>query len=184
MNVLKNTTALALSMCLQYADSAATAVDATCGNGHDTLWLAEHFARVYAFDLQQTAIAATAERLREKGKTNVQLICASHSRMAEYVKDQPQVIVFNLGYLPGGDKSICTTAASTLPAIASALQLLAVNGLLCVTMYQGHSEGYLERLRLLDWAAGLDPSTYHCIRTDMVNQTHMPPEILWITKKK
>ena len=184
MNVLKNTTALALTMCLQYADDTAAAVDATCGNGHDTLWLAERFAKVYGFDIQKSAIESTGAKLAEAGVTNVELIHDSHAKMADYVKERPRVIVFNLGYLPGGDKAVSTEAGSTLEALTSALQLLAVDGLLCVTMYQGHCEGYRERLKVLDWAKSLDKGLYHCVRTDMVNQPNNPPEVLWITKKK
>ena len=184
MNVLRNTTSLALTMCLQYADENGTAVDATCGNGNDTLWLAEHFARVYGFDIQESAIRTTAARLEEAGRTNVELIHDSHEHMAKYVKERPKVIVFNLGYLPGGSREISTRCGTTMEALAGALDLLAVDGLLCVTMYQGHSEGYLERVKVLEWARNLDKSIYHCIRTDMINQPGMPPEILWITKKK
>lgn len=184
MNVLKNTTALALTMCLQYADRNGVAVDATCGNGHDTLWLAERFAKVYGFDIQESAIAATAARIAEAGLENVELIHDGHEKMADYVKERPRVIVFNLGYLPGGDKSISTETGSTLEALNDALRILEVDGLLCITMYQGHCEGYRERLKVLEWAKTLDKATYHCVRTDMVNQPNNPPEILWITRKK
>lgn len=184
MNVLKNTTALALTMCLQYAGEDRIAVDATCGNGNDTLWLAERFARVYGFDIQKSAIDATAARLAAEEKTNVELIHDGHQHMARYVKEQPHVIVFNLGYLPGGDKEVSTSPGTTLEALCAALELLAVDGLLCVTMYQGHEAGYLERLKVLEWAGSLDKGIYHCVHTNMVNQPNRPPEILWITKKK
>lgn len=184
MNVLKNTTALALTMCLQYADGNGTAVDATCGNGHDTLWLAERFGKVYGFDIQKSAIEATAARIEAAGLENVELIHDSHEKMAAYVEERPKVIVFNLGYLPGGDKSIITESDSTLKALNSALELLSVDGLLSITMYQGHCEGYRERLKVLEWARTLDKAVYHCVRTDMVNQPNNPPEVLWITKKK
>ena len=141
MNVLKNTTALALTMCLQYADPEGTAVDATCGNGHDTLWLAERFAKVYGFDIQESAIEATRTRLQEEGVENVELIHDSHAKMADYIKERPRVIVFNLGYLPGGDKSVSTESCSTLDALAASLKLLEVDGLLCITMYQGTARG-------------------------------------------
>ncbi len=184
MNILKNTTALALAMCGQYTDAEGTAVDATCGNGHDTLWLAERFGKVYAFDIQQSAIDATRQRLEEAGLDNAELICDSHHRMDTYIKERPKLIMFNLGYLPGGDKSVSTDAGTTMDALATALKLLAVDGLLCVTMYQGHEAGYQERLQILDWAKQLDKGVYHCVRTDMVNQPNRPPEILWITRKK
>lgn len=184
MNVLKNTTALALTMCLQYVDEEAIAVDATCGKGNDTLWLAGHFKKVYAFDIQKSAIEATAARLETEGVSNVELIHDGHQNIKQYVTEPIQVAVFNLGYLPGSDKEVCTDSDTTLEALHATLDLLAVDGLLCVTMYQGHSQGYRERLRVLEWAGNLDKSIYHCVRTDMVNQPSMPPEVLWITKKK
>ena len=184
MNVLRNTTALALTLCLQYADETGAAVDATCGNGNDTLWLSEHFARVYGFDIQQEAISATAAKLKAAGRTNVELICDSHEHMERYVRETPTVIIFNLGYLPGGNRQISTSSGTTLQALSAALDLLAVDGLLCVTMYQGHREGYLERLKVLEWAGRLDKSVYHCVHTDMINQPGKPPEVLWITKTK
>lgn len=184
MNVLKDTTALALTMCLQYAREDGTAVDATCGNGHDTLWLSQHFARVYGFDIQKEAVEATRRRLDEASAENVELILDSHENMDRYVKEPVQVIVFNLGYLPGGSKETSTEAGSTLKALETALDLLDVNGLVSITMYQGHEAGYLERLKVLEWAAGLDKGRYHCVHTSMVNQPNRPPEVLWITKKK
>lgn len=184
MNVLKNTTALALSMCLQYANPEGVAVDATCGKGNDTLWLAKNFAKVYGFDIQEGAIEATETLVQKEGYSNVTLIHDSHENMKKYVKESPQIIIFNLGYLPGGDKDISTRPAVTLAAIKEALDILAVDGLLCITMYQGHSQGYLERLKILEWARNLDKSVYHCVHTDMINQPVTPPEIMWITKKK
>jgi len=184
MNILKNTTALALAMCRLYAREDGAAVDATCGNGHDTLWLSEHFRKVYAFDIQKEAIRATAARLAEAGKENVELICGSHENMEDYVKEPVQVIIFNLGYLPGGSRDVTTDRRSTLRALEASLNLLVVDGLLCVTMYQGHEAGCEERRAVLEWARGLDKGIYHCVHTDMVNQPNHPPEVLWITKKK
>lgn len=180
---------------------SVTAIDATCGNGHDTLWLAELSDRVYAFDVQHEAIEATARLLERKNisvycrtgaeceygnETHavVELICDSHENMKNYVKEQAAVIVFNLGYLPSGDKSIATAAESTVKALESSLKLLCVNGLLCVTMYQGHYAGKKERAAVLEWAKTLDKSIYHCVHTDMINQPNCPPEILFVTKKK
>ena len=40
-------------------------VDATCGRGKDTLFLANIFKEVYAFDIQDEAIESTKELLKE-----------------------------------------------------------------------------------------------------------------------
>ena len=177
-NLLKNTTALARAVCQNYIDAfrksadkngPLIAVDATCGNGHDALWLAEVCDRVLGAH-------------NRSGK--VELFCKSHADMKSRVPEKAAVIVFNLGYLPGGDKEITTRTESTLCALQAALELLRVDGLLCVTVYWGHPSGREEREAVLRWAKNLDKGIYHCVHTDMLNQPNCPPEIVLITKKK
>lgn len=177
------------------------AIDATCGNGHDTLWLAKNCDKVYAFDIQPAAIDASEKLLAEnnipvhrrtaakdensKGNdATVELICDTHEKLKEYVNEPATLILFNLGYLPGSDKKVVTNAKSTLHALESATEILRLNGLLCVTIYQGHSEGKEEYSAVLEWAKGLDKGIYHCVHTDMINQPNFPPEILFVTKKR
>ena len=93
------------------------------------------------------------------------------------------VIIFNLGYLPGGDKHITTGESSTRKAAEASLTLLAKDGLLCITMYSGHPEGQREKEALLGMASALDPRTYHSAYVNMLNQRNEPPELLLITKK-
>ena len=193
-NLLKNTTALARAVCQNYIDAfrksadkngPLIAVDATCGNGHDALWLAEVCDRVYAFDIQPEAVKTTAELLGAHNRSGkVELFCKSHADMKSRVPEKAAVIVFNLGYLPGGDKEITTHTESTLCALQAALELLRVDGLLCVTVYWGHPSGREEREAVLRWAKNLDKGIYHCVHTDMLNQPNCPPEILFVTRKK
>ena len=193
-NLLRNTTAIARAICKNYIDEFRNccseeavpliAVDATCGNGNDTLWLAESCDRVYGFDIQQSAISQTAALLEAHGLADkARLFCDSHANMAKYISEEIAVIVFNLGYLPSGDKNITTDAQTTLSALSSSLKLLRADGLLCVTMYPGHPAGKAEREAVLAWAALLDKRAFHCVRTDMLNQPVSAPEILFITKK-
>ena len=182
-NILSRTTELAKAICEKYAGKEKIAVDATCGNGHDTVWLAERFGRVYAFDIQEKAAEATRQLVKSRGFQNVKVINDSHEKMAEYVHEKVKLVMFNLGYLPGGDKEIVTETASTLKAIEAALSLLEKDGLVCITMYPGHPQGAREKAALIRMAAGLDKSQYHCVRTDMVNQSEGAPEILFITFK-
>ena len=183
-NILRDTTELAKLFCEKYIDKDGVAVDATCGNGHDTLWLAERCAHVYAFDIQAAAIENTRVLLAENGRENVSIICDSHAEMTKYVGEPVSLVMFNLGYLPGGDKTLSTGSDSTLRALEQSIGLLAVNGLVCVIMYWGHPQGAEERRAVLDWAATLDKGMFHCVHTDMINQPNCPPEILLITKKK
>ena len=91
---------------------AKCAVDATCGNGHDTLLLAKTSPRdaiIWAFDIQPVALANTQKLLAEHHLAEkVRLIESCHSHIAEYVHEPVDVAMFNLGYLPGGEISLTT----------------------------------------------------------------------------
>lgn len=183
MNTLQHTTELALHMCAAYIKPEDVAVDCTCGNGNDTLWLAKRCKKVYSFDIQQSALDSAKALLAENKVTGVELIKDSHENIGEYVKEAPSVIIFNLGFLPGGDKSITTKKDSSLDAIKKALEILAVDGILSVTMYPGHEEGKKELELILSWAKGLNSKAYHCVFANMLNQSERAPQVLWITKK-
>ena len=182
-------------------------IDATCGNGHDTLRLAQMGPGVlYAFDLQPEAIESTRALLEDEGIPVLAggspisaagpicvLTCLGHEGMADFFhsqarpetpKDFASAIVFNLGYLPGGDKSLTTREGTTLAAVRSSLCMLKKDGLLCLTMYSGHPEGAKEKRALLAFAEGLDPKQWHVCYLSMPNQGNHPPEILLISRKK
>lgn len=116
-----------------------TAIDATCGNGHDALVLAPLVGTLLCIDKQPEAIEATKKRLGPLPHVSYQL--GSH---AELPAISPQLIVYNLGYLPGGDKSITTKTESTLVSIRRALEILAPGGMISITCYPGHPEGARE----------------------------------------
>lgn len=123
-------------------------IDATAGNGHDTLFLARSvgpFGTVYAFDIQADALQITAERLAEAEITNVKLIHDDHARLTSWVEPHHHgrisTVMFNLGYRPGGDKSLITRSESTLAAITAGIQLLRVGGTMTILAYPGHPGG-------------------------------------------
>ncbi|NNF16629.1 MAG: rRNA methyltransferase [Gammaproteobacteria bacterium] len=130
------------------------AVDATAGNGHDTVFLARQVGNtghVYSFDIQSQALAATASRLAAAGTgagQRVTLINACHSRMSEeipiHLQGKIACVMFNLGYLPGGAHSVTTTATTSVQAIGQALDMLRPGGVLSVLGYTGHSGGQAE----------------------------------------
>lgn len=189
-NIIRKTTELAMYITSTYAFPGCVIIDATCGNGHDTLALAgTKPSKLYGFDIQQMAVDATKERLASEGYApklddgTISIICDSHSNMSQYVKEPAHVIVFNLGYLPGGDKTIPTHKNDTLAAVESSLSLLAKDGVLAITMYSGHPEGLEEKNMLMQMAEALDPKVYHAAYINFINQKNSPPEILMITKK-
>ena len=125
------------------------AVDFTMGNGNDTLFLSKtvgETGKVYAFDIQEEALVSTRDRLVSEGAPeNYTLICASHHRVREFVKEPIKAGMFNLGYLPGsGKKGVTTLRETTMPAVEAAIELLAPDGVLIVAVYPGHEEGALE----------------------------------------
>ena len=136
------------SFLLPHITEGATAVDYTMGNGHDTAFLSKAVGengKVYAFDIQESALLSTAENLkRENCPDNYTLICASHHRVKEFVQGPVKIGMFNLGYLPGGDKRITTLRETTLEAVKSAIELMGSDSALLIAVYPGHEEGEIE----------------------------------------
>ncbi len=152
------------------------AVDFTMGNGYDTLFLCSLVpeGRVFAFDIQKDAIASTEKRLAENGVTNAALIHDSHAEVKKYVTSPINAAMFNLGYLPGGDKSVHTMTDSTLKAVSDALDLLAVGGVMTVSVYPGHDEGTREGNALTDMLSKVDRHDFSILQCKMLNSPTSP----------
>jgi|SRR5690625_703941 len=168
------------------------AVDATVGNGHDTLFLARKVGvtgRVIGFDVQEAALAAARERLEHTEKNlleRVTFLRLSHAKMENGlakagVSAEPKAILFNLGYLPGGDKSVTTETEETLEALKTALRLLAPGGVLTAVLYAGHPEGERESAAVLEWAKGL-PEDFRVYCTTLYNRSETAPKLIAIEK--
>ena len=117
-----------------YIEEGSCCIDATGGNGNDTEFLCRmtgEQGRVYAFDIQDRAVKKTAERLENAGYgERAVLYCEGHERMAAYVKEKADVIMFNFGYLPGGDHTVPTRWATSLRAVRAAMRLLKEGGVI------------------------------------------------------
>lgn len=161
-------------------------IDATCGNGGDTLFLAGltgEDGMVYSFDIQQDALNRTLEKLKKEGmEKRVELIHDSHARMDEYVKGKVRCVMFNLGYLPGGDHSIGTRGESTITAIKKAMELVMVNGIITVVVYYGGDSGFEEKEQVLEYIKTIDCKRFTVSRTEFVNQVNCPPILVCIEK--
>ncbi|KUP06331.1 rRNA methyltransferase [Bacillus coahuilensis m2-6] len=172
-------------------DKGDIVIDATMGNGHDTLYLAQlvgEEGHVFAFDIQNEAIDSTRMQLKKSGITEgVTLIHRGH----EHVKDAVPAdvhgnvkgAIFNLGYLPGGDKRIVTTANTTIQAIESLLSIMSPEGVIVLVIYHGHDEGKEERDKLLTYVENLDQKMAHVLRYQFINQQNHPPFIVAIEKR-
>lgn len=166
--------------------TALVAVDATCGNGYDTLFLAGHSpagAIVWAFDIQPAALAATARRLAAAGlDSKVRLVEACHSRLGDYVAGPIDVAMLNLGYLPGGDHAATTLAVTTVAVLGQILERLATGGLVSVVTYPGHPAGYGENAAVAEFLAALPPREFAVASWQALNQRNQPP-VLYIVEK-
>lgn len=165
-------------------------IDATIGNGHDTVFLAEQVGAagcVFGFDIQQDAIESTLKKFDSTTKHNaLTLFKASHAEMLEKIPvphhGKIKAIMFNLGYLPGGDKSIITHTASTLKALSCACLILSVGGIMTIMAYPGHTGGDEETDQIKSWCVQLDRHFLSVeIITSVANKNTAP--ILFIIKK-
>lgn len=155
-------------------------IDATMGNGNDTILLSslcKETGHVYAFDIQEQALAHTRQRLLDAdAPQNYTLLLESHTNMDHYVQPESvSCIVFNLGYLPGGDHTKATQASSSIEALTRSLSLLKKGGLISLCIYSGGDSGFEERDAVLSWLKNLDSHKYLVIRSDYYNRPNNPP---------
>jgi len=163
-----------------------TVVDATAGNGKDTLFLAKivgSSGRVIAFDCQMEAIQKTQQLLEQNGVSEwVRLIAAGHQHLAQFIFEPVKAVMFNLGYLPGGDKKAITTPENTICAIENALRLLLVNGAVSIVVYPGHPGGKEEAQSVIEYLQGLSPKAYLAVRLDTINRKQTSPYLIAVYK--
>ncbi len=163
---------------LQHLKEGDTAVDYTMGNGHDTAFLSNTVGasgKVFAFDVQLDALNSTRKTLEKEGcPDNYTLLCASHHRAEEFVTGKVKAGMFNLGYLPGSDKSITTMHETTLPAIDAAIRLMDKDAIVLIAVYPGHAEGELEGRLVQEKLSGLDRRLYTVACFKMVNSPTSP----------
>ncbi len=167
------------------------AIDATVGNGHDTLFLAEQVGQsgqVYGFDIQQAAIDSTLDKFRQNGLSDcLTLILASHADMDEKIPanlhGKISAIMFNLGYLPGGDKSIITLTDSTLIALTVAARILANNGIITLLAYPGHQGGNLETDQVKNWCEQLNTEQFEVNTIYSTEHKDSAPRLFVIRKR-
>ena len=156
-------------------------VDATMGNGHDTLLLAKLAKQVYAFDIQEQALEKTSQRLQEAGLTNAELILQGHETVDQFVREA-KAGIFNLGYLPSADKSIITQPQTTIEALEKLCHLLVKGGRIAIMIYYGHEGGDIERDAVMDYVSQLPQQEYTATIYRTLNQINNPPFLVMIEK--
>lgn len=179
-------TELAHQAVSQVIRSGDSVIDATAGNGLDTIFLALKTGsrgRVYAFDIQEEALFRTAEILKEKNLIQrVSLIEAGHEKIAKHVNETVSVVMYNLGYLPGGSSGITTRLNTTLQSFQQALALLQPGGIITLVLYPGHKEGRIEKDGLMPFFSRLSTSEYTVLHYNYLNKSSDPPELVIVQK--
>jgi SAM-dependent methyltransferase len=170
-------------------------VDATAGNGHDTVFLAERVlpgGRVFAFDVQEEAVASTRRQIADHklpitSDEEVVVHQVGHERMSEVlpeaVRGGVRAVMFNLGYLPGGDKTRITQVETTLNALQQAMEWLGDDGVMTVVVYPGHEGGREEAEAVQHWMAGLPSDQFEAQRVGYVNFKPTTPFCLAVRKR-
>lgn len=168
------------------------AIDATCGNGQDTLFLAQcclekNQGQLYGIDILPKAIELTHKKLKENLSedifSQIHLIPGCHSSFPEEISPKSaKLIVYNLGYLPGGgDKTQTTMVETTLQSLKHALSLIKSGGAISLTLYPGHPEGQREENQILSFVKELDPFTWNSCHHQWINRKKSP-SLLFLQK--
>ena len=167
---------------LTHLKEGDVAVDFTMGNGHDTEFLSKtvgESGHVYAFDVQEMALTSTRKHLAEVGcPENYTLIQDSHHNVKNYVKSPIKAGMFNLGYLPGSDKTVTTMRETTLPAIEAAIDLMDRDAIILVAVYPGHAEGEAEGKMICEYLSSLSRYKVCATRINILNSPTSPFFIL------
>jgi Putative rRNA methylase. len=161
-----------------YCKNFSRAIDATLGNGFDTDFLCTQFNEIFAFDIQKCAI----ENYKTKNITKVHLIHDSHEFLYKYVTYPVDCIMYNLGFLPGGDKNLTTNSKSTVKSLTSALDLVNSNGLITICVYNGHEQGKIEREEIIKLLCSLSKNKFGVVQHSFINRVNAPE--LFVVEKK
>lgn len=167
------------------------AVDATAGNGHDTVFLARAVGdegKVFAFDVQEAAIERARARAEAEGlAARIDFRLAGHERLADCfssLSGRVKIVMFNLGYLPGGNKSIITEPSTTITALDASLKILAPGGRITIVAYPGHPGGDAESVAVRSWALNLDRNQAETFGCHLLAPGKNPPLLRIIDKKQ
>lgn len=171
----------------EHVKEGSFCIDATAGRGRDTLFLCRLCGvkgKVLAFDIQEEAIQSTKELLEKEGVQNAEVILDSHAEMDRYAKEESvDAIMFNFGWLPGGDHTKFSNGKTSCLAIEKGLRLLKKGAVMTLCIYSGKESGYEEKETLLFYLKTLDQNRYSVLLCDFANRKNDPPIAVLIRKE-
>lgn len=184
--ILKNSLNLSHDILKKVVNEGDTVVDATCGAGNDTVFLASLVGkngRVLSFDIQKCAIDIAREKIKNNSLEDiVTLINDGHENLDLYVNSEVSAVIFNLGYLPKGDHNISTNYKTTITAIKKAFNVIKSHGLIVIVIYSGGDTGFLEKDKVLEFVSKLPQKECNVMKVDFINQINNPPVLVCIEK--
>ncbi len=171
----------------EMVDTPTFCIDATAGTGRDTEFLCSLLTeegRVLAMDVQKQALLQTSKRLEQSGhRHQAELVLDGHQHMDRYCgEESADLIMFNLGYLPGGDHTLATRADTTQIALEKSLKILKKGGVISLMIYSGGDTGFDEKEAVLAWLKELNPKQYTVLVESFYNKPNHPPLPVFIWK--
>lgn len=160
------------------------AIDATLGNGNDSLKILKNMKSgyLYGFDIQEIAIENSEKLLSKNGFENYKLILDSHENLDKYIEGEIEFAIYNLGYLPRADKTIVTKPKSTVESVNKSINKLSKTGVVIVVSYIGHPGSYEENDALERFLKGLSQKEYRVEKRQFFNQINTPPIVYLIDR--
>lgn len=184
--LVRNTMEIASDYIHKYVKVGDICLDATLGNGNDISMIAKlvgNKGMVYGFDIQDIAIENTNTLLMSENLINrVKIINDSHENIDKYIDSKLDFIIYNLGYLPKGDKNIITNSETTIKSIRKSLNLMGSRSIMIITTYIGHPGGKEEDYAVSELLSSLNQKSYNILKNEFINQINKPPKLYIVEK--
>lgn len=182
--MIKNTHSL-IDFIFNNINNVNIAVDMTAGNGNDSLKIINKFSPeiLYCFDIQNIAKKNTLSLIESSDtQTKIKFIVDNHANIDKYINTKIDLAIYNLGYLPGYSHEICTDYLSVIESLKYLLEIISINGTICLTLYPGHDSGYKEKIEIEKFLSNISQTKFTIIKSEFINQINNPPYIIVIKK--
>ncbi|WP_300408178.1 class I SAM-dependent methyltransferase [Lagierella sp.] len=185
--MFKNCIGLLDSLLLDFKGRKVVFCDLTLGNGNDlkrAFDICDSKSTFYGFDIQPLSLKNTRKLFNDKELKNIHLILDSHENIKEHVQEKVDLAIYNLGYLPGGNKNIVTNYNTVIASLENLLTSLNIGGKIFITFYPGHDSGREESKYIQEFLRSLNQKQYEILKFDFINQVNNPPFLITLEKIK
>ncbi|QQK07561.1 tRNA (mnm(5)s(2)U34)-methyltransferase [Miniphocaeibacter halophilus] len=168
-----------------FKNKIINAIDMTIGHGNDIYKIAKTVnkeSEILGFDISEIAVKNTKKQLEEFEKHNIKIIRDSHENINRYTDKKLDLVIYNLGYLPKGDKNITTDYKTVIKSLEYVLSALNENGIIIMTFYPGHNSGKLESIEIEKFLSKINQKKYNILKYSFINQINNPPYVVVIER--